>query len=411
MPQFQYRATDYQGKIVEGAMEAGEERSVVQRLQERGLIPLRIGAGGTVAAPARTQIALPSLTTGRAKKVKNKDVLVFTQELSTLLAAGMPLDRSLTTLVELAPGDLKRITNEVLNSVRSGKSLAEALAEHPKAFIPLYINMVKAGEVGGVLDEVLQRLVDYLRNVQELRDEVRSAMTYPILLTGVGAVSIAVLLIFVLPKFATMFSDLGQALPLSTRMMLGISDAFTSVWMLPAVVAIVGGTWGLWRYASTGKRRYALDAFKLRMPIVGYLLRRLEVARFARTLGTLLRSGVPMLQALDIVREVATNQVIGRAVSEVQVGVREGAGVAKPLNTTGAFPPLALQMIAVGEDTGKLDEMLLSTADYFDTEVRNEVKRLTSLLEPVMILVMGLVVGFMVISMLMAVFSINDINM
>lgn len=409
MAQYQYRATDYQGKIVEGSMEAGEERSVVARLQERGLIPLRIGSGGAVATVARAPISLPTLG-GRRTKIKNKDVLVFTQELSTLLAAGMPLDRSLTTLAELAPGDLKRVTTEVLNSVRGGTSLAEALAQHPKAFPPLYVNMVKAGEVGGVLDEVLKRLVDYLLNVQELRDEVRSAITYPILLTGVGAVSVAVLLIFVLPKFATMFSDLGQALPLSTRMMLGISDAFTSIWFVPGVIVAIGGSYGLYRYVSTGKRRYALDAFKLRMPILGYLLRRMEVARFGRTLGTLLRSGVPVLQALDIVREVATNQVISRAVSETQSGVREGAGMAGPLGRSGAFPPLALQMIAVGEDTGKLDEMLLSTADYFDREVRNEVKRLTSLLEPVMILVMGLVVGFMVISMLMAVFSINDVN-
>jgi type II secretion system protein F len=408
MAQYQYRATDYQGKIVEGAIEAGEERAVVLRLQERGLIPIRIAAGGATAAPRRLPIALPSF--GGPRKVKNKDVLVFTQELSTLLKAGMPLDRSLTTLAELAPGDLKRVTTEVLNAVRGGTSLAAALAQHPKAFPPLYVNMVKAGEIGGVLDEVLARLVDYLRNVQELRDEVRSAMTYPILLTGVGAVSITVLLVFVLPKFATMFADLGQALPLSTRMMLGISDLFTNIWTIPAVVAVVAGAFGFYRYISTGKRRYGFDAFKLRMPVLGYLMRRMEVARFGRTLGTLLRSGVPVLQALDIVREVASNEVISRAVAEVQVGVREGAGMSGPLGRSGAFPPLALQMIAVGEDTGKLDEMLLSTADYFDREVRNEVKRLTSLIEPVMILVMGLVVGFMVISMLMAVFSINDIN-
>ncbi len=176
------------------------------------------------------------------------------------------------------------------------------------------------------------------------------------------------------------------------------------------LVAVAAGGYGLWRYASTGPRRYGLDAWKLRLPLFGALLRRMEVARFGRTLGTLLRSGVPVLQALDIVREVATNQVIGRAIAEVQVGVREGAGMAPPLGRSGAFPPLALQMIAVGEDTGKLDEMLITIADYFDREVRNEVKRLTSLLEPAMILVMGLVVGFMVISMLMAVFSINDIN-
>lgn len=409
MTQFQYRATDFQGKIVEGSMEAGEERAVVQRLQERGLIPLRIGAG-SAPAPAARALSLPSFG-GGGKKVRTKDLLVFTQEMSTLLGAGMPLDRSLTTLTTLAQGEeLKRVTSAVLQSVRGGSSLAEAMAQHPKVFPVLYVNMVKAGEIGGVLDEVLRRLVDYLTNVQGLRDEVRSAMTYPILLTAVGGVSVAILLVFVLPKFATMFADLGQALPLSTRMMLAISDAFTSVWTLPALVALGGGGYGFWRYASTGPRRYALDGWKLRLPLLGSLLRRMEVARFGRTLGTLLRSGVPMLQALDIVREVATNQVIGRAIGEVQVGVREGAGMAPPLGRSGAFPPLALQMIAVGEDTGKLDEMLLTVADYFDREVRNEVKRLTSLLEPAMILVMGLVVGFMVISMLMAVFSINDIN-
>ena len=407
MAQFQYRATDLQGKIVEGLIEAGEERSVVQRLRERGLIPIRIGLG---TAPSRAQRILGIPGFGRKSAVRTKDLLVFTRELSTLLAAGMPLDRSLTTLGELAQtADLKRITAEVLQAVRGGSSLAEALAQHPQAFPPLYVSMVKAGEIGGVLDEVLRRLVDYLASVQELRDEIRSAMTYPILLTGVGAISIAILLVFVLPKFANMFADLGQALPMSTRMMLAVSDFFTSVWFVPGTLAMAAMIYGGHWYLST-RQRAAFDAFKLRLPIAGPLRRRMEVARFGRTLGTLLRSGVPVLQALDIVREVATNVTIARAVSEVQAGVREGAGMAGPLGRTGAFPPLALQMIAVGEDTGKLDEMLLTIADYFDGEVRNEVKRLTSLLEPVMILVMGLVVGFMVISMLMAVFSINDIN-
>ncbi len=407
MAQFQYRATDFQGKIVEGSMEAGEERSVVQRLREKGLIPIRIGAGS--AAP-RVAKAVSVPTFGR-KKVKMSELLIFTRELATLLAAGMPLDRSLTTLTQLAQTpELKRVTSEVLEAVRGGTSLAEALAQHPKVFPPLYVNMVKAGEVGGVLDQVLQRLVEYLASAEELRDEVISAMTYPLILVGVGGVSVAVLLVFVLPKFATMFADLGQALPLSTRMMLSISDFFTSWWALVGVPIIVGALYGGYRYLSTSQRM-AFDAFKLRVPVVGKLLRLTEVARFGRTLGVLLRSGVPMLQALDIVRAVAGNQVIAQALGEVQVGVREGAGMAAPLGRSGVFPQLALQMIAVGEDTGKLDEMLITTADFFDREVRNDVKRLTRLLEPAMILVMGLVVGFMVISMLMAVFSINDVNM
>ena len=407
MAQFQYRATDFQGKIVEGSMEAGEERSVVQRLREKGLIPIRIGVGSAAPRVAKA-VTVPGF--GR-KKVKTAELLIFTRELATLLAAGMPLDRSLTTLTQLAQTpELKRVTSEVLEAVRGGTSLAEALAQHPKVFPPLYVNMVKAGEVGGVLDQVLLRLVEYLASAEELRDEVISAMTYPLILVGVGGVSVAVLLVFVLPKFATMFADLGQALPLSTRMMLAISDFFTSWWALVGVPIIVGALYGGYRYLSTSQRM-AFDAFKLRVPIVGKLLRLTEVARFGRTLGVLLRSGVPMLQALDIVRAVAGNQVIAQALGEVQVGVREGAGMAAPLGRSGVFPQLALQMIAVGEDTGKLDEMLITTADFFDREVRNDVKRLTRLLEPAMILIMGLVVGFMVISMLMAVFSINDVNM
>ena len=407
MAHYQYRATDFQGKIVEGSMEAAEERSVIQRLREKGLIPIRVGQGAVAPRVART-VHLPGV--GGRKRIKTADLLIFTRELATLLGAGMPLDRSLTTLTDLAQTpELKRVTSEILEAVRGGTSLAEALAQHPKVFPPLYVNMVKAGEVGGMLDQVLQRLLEYLAAAQELRDEVISALTYPLILVGVGGLSVATLLIFVLPKFATMFADLGQTLPLSTRMMLSISDFFTSPWSLIGVPAIIGAIYGLYRYMQNSQRM-AFDAFKLRMPVLGRLLRLTEVARFARTLGTLLRSGVPMLQALDIVRAVSGNQVISQALGEVQVGVREGAGMAGPLSRSGAFPPLALQMIAVGEDTGKLDEMLLTTAEFFDREVRNDVKRLTRLLEPAMILIMGLIVGFMVISMLMAVFSINDVD-
>jgi general secretion pathway protein F len=407
MAQFQYRATDFQGKIVEGSMEAGEERSVVQRLRERGLIPIKIGAGG--AAQAGRTFSLPAVG-AKHRRVKPKDLLIFTRELSTLLAAGIPLDRSLTTLVDLTTSpELQRVTGEVLQAVRGGASLAEALGQHPKVFPSLFVNMVKAGEIGGVLDQVLNRLVDYMASAEDLRDEVRAALTYPLLLVVVGGLSVIFLLVYVLPKFASMFADLGEALPLSTRIMLSVSDAFSSFWTLPIAIAIIGGIYGLYRYADR-TNRYALDAWKLRVPLVGSLLRRVEVARFSRTLGTLLRSGVPMLQSLDIVRAVAGNLVIDHAIGEVQVGVREGVGMATPLARSGAFPPLSMQMIAVGEDTGKLDEMLITVADYFDGEVRTQVKQLTSLLEPALIVVMGLVVGFMVISMLMAVFSINDLN-
>jgi general secretion pathway protein F len=406
MAQYQYRATDFQGKIVEGSMEAGEERSVVQRLRERGLVPIKIGVGDAGLRSVRA-LNLPGF--GR-KGVRGKDLLIFTRELSTLLGAGIPLDRSLTTLVDLTPNpELKRVTGEVLQAVRGGASLAEALGQYPKVFPALFVNMVKAGEIGGVLDQVLLRLVEYMTRVEELRDEVRSALTYPILLVVVGGFSVVFLLIYVLPKFASMFEDMGSALPLSTRIMLSVSNAFTSIWTIPIMLLIFGGLYGLYRYLDTNNR-HAIDAFKLRLPLFGSLIRRIEVARFGRTLGTLLRSGVPMLQSLEIVRAVSTNRVIDQSIGDVLVGVREGVGMATPLGRSGAFPPLALQMIAVGEDTGKLDEMLVTVADYFDGEVRNEVKRLTSLMEPALIVFMGLVVGFMVISMLMAVFSINDLS-
>ncbi len=410
MAEYSYRASDFQGKIVEGSIEASEERSVVERLRERGLVPIKIGvasAGGT-GRLGRT-VRLPSLGGGK-RTVRSKDLLIFTRELSTLLAAGIPLDRGLTTLVELSPNaELKRVTGEVLQAVRGGASLAEALGQFPNVFPSLYVNMVKAGEIGGVLDTVLIRLVEYLESAEDLRDEVRTALTYPILLVIVGGLSVVFLLIFVLPKFASMFADMGEALPMSTRIMLSVSDAFSSIWTLPIALVLVGGAYGLYRYADANNR-YALDAWKLRMPLVGSLVRRMEVARFSRTLGTLLSSGVPMLQSLDIVRAVSINLVIDQAIGDVQVGVREGVGMSAPLGRSGAFPPLALQMIAVGEDTGKLDEMLVTVADYFDGEVRTQVKQLTSLLEPALIVFMGLVVGFMVISMLTAVFSINDLN-
>ncbi len=228
-------------------MEAGEERSVVQRLREKGLIPIRIGAGGAAVPRASRAITIPGI--GGPKRVKTSELLIFTRELATLLQAGMPLDRSLTTLTQLAQTpELKRVTAEVLESVRGGMALAEALAQHPKVFPSLYVNMVKAGEIGGVLDQVLQRLVEYLASAEELRDEVISALTYPLILVGVGGVSVAILLVFVLPKFATMFADLGQALPLSTRMMLSISDAATSPWSLIGVPVILGGIFALYRY-------------------------------------------------------------------------------------------------------------------------------------------------------------------
>jgi len=405
MAQFQYRAADGEGKVLEGMIEASGVAAAVSRLQERGLVPLRVGE----PAPERSGLASISLPQISLKKrVGRKDLLVLTQELSTLLGSGLPLDRSLSILSELSENpQMKAVVGDILKSVQRGKSLAESLAEHPRVFEPLYINMVKAGEIGGVLDTVLQRLTEYLESATELRDEVRSAMIYPIILLVTSFVSVTILLTYVLPKFQTIFTQGGQTLPFSARMMMGISDVMRSYWWLGLLVAI-GAVVGFahWIRTPAGRRRW--DRFRLNVLLLGDLARKVAVARFARTLGTLLRSGVPMLQALEIVRDVSGNVVLAEAVDEVKVGVRGGAGVAWPLSHSGIFPPLALQMISVGEETGRLDDMLVQVADYFDKDVRNTVKALTSLVEPVLLLGGGVVVAFVVLSMFSAITSVNN---
>ena len=408
MPQFHYQATTPQGKVIEGVMEAGEERVVVSRLHEQGYLPLRIVLPGQ-AKPrvALARFSLPALP-GRGR-VKQRDLLIWSQELATLISAGLPLDRALSVLTGLTTKEeLKKAVGQILRAVQQGKSLAEALAEYPKIFPPLYVNMVKAGELGGFLDVVLQRLAEYLERAQQVQDEIKAALTYPILLTAVGGLSVTILLTYVLPKFAVIFGDLGQALPTSTRVLMGISHSLRAYWWA-FVLAGVGSWLGGRQYLATPQGRFAWDRWRLRLWLVGPLLRKREVGRFARTLGTLLKSGVPLLQALEVVQDVAGNQMVSRALREVRVGVREGQGIAGPLGRSGVFPTLALQMVSVGEETGRLDDMLMRVAEYYERDTYNQIKRLTALLEPLLILVMGLVVGFVVISMLSAVFSINDV--
>ncbi len=409
MPQFHYQATTPQGKIIEGVMEAGEERTVVARLHEQGYLPLQIGLPGQTKVKASlSRLSLPDLSF--RGKIRQRDLLVLTQELATLISAGLPLDRALSVLNGLTEKEeLKKAVSQILRAVQQGKSLAEALGEFPKIFPPLYVNMVKAGEIGGFLDSTLQRLAEYMDRAQQVQDEIKSALTYPILLTATGGLSIIVLLTYVLPKFTAIFGDLGKALPMSTQILLGISEGLRSYWWLLLFIGV--GVWFAWRqYLATPQGRFLWDRWRLRLWVFGPLLRKREVGRFARTLGTLLKSGVPLLQALEVVQEVAGNEMVSRALKEVRVGVREGQGIAAPLGRSGVFPTLSLQMVSVGEETGRLDEMLMRVAEYYERDTYNQVKRLTSLLEPVLILVMGLAVGFVVISMLSAVFSINDIS-
>ncbi|HXG19109.1 MAG TPA: type II secretion system F family protein [Methylomirabilota bacterium] len=410
MPQFHYQATTPQGKIVEGVMEAGEERTVVARLHDQGYLPLRIGLPSQGRPKASlAQFSLPEISF--RGKVRQRDLLVMTQELATLISSGLPLDRALSVLNGLTTKEeLQKAVSQILRAVQQGKSLAEALADYPKIFPPLYVNMVKAGEVGGFLDAALQRLAEYMERSQQVQEEIKSALTYPVLLTFTGGASLLILLTYVLPKFSTIFGDLGQALPTSTRILLGISAGLRSYWWLLLLISV--GLWlGVRQYLATSQGRFLWDRWRLRAWVFGPLLLKREVARFARTLGTLLKSGVPLLQALEVVQDVVANAMVSRALKEVRVGVREGQGIAGPLGRSGVFPPLALQMVSVGEETGRLDEMLMRVAEYYERDTFTQVKRLTSLLEPALILVMGLAVGFVVISMLSAVFSINNISL
>jgi len=402
MPTFQYTATDQKAQVVKGVMEADDERAVVGWLQSRGYYPLK------VERPGVQEVKQPGLLSS-LRGIRSDEVLAFTQQLATLLEAGLELDRSLTILVELTGNPrFQKILRDVLRDVQGGVSFADSLARHPKVFSRLYVNMVKAGEAGSALEPILGRLVTFLEGIKEVKDFIISALIYPLLLTSVGGVAVIVLLTFVLPRFAKILESSGAALPLPTQILLSVSGFITGSWWLLiglVIVAFVAGQ----GYVQTEAGRRAWDAMKLRLPILGPLIQEVEVSRFARTLGTLLQSGVPILRALSIVKEVVGNRVIAEAVLRLYEGVKKGEGMAAPMKASQVFPPLAVHMAVVGEETGRLEEMLLKVAETYEQRVKTAVKRLIALFEPLMILLLGGIVAFIVLAMLLAVFSISEV--
>jgi len=400
---FQYRATDPSGKLVEGIMEAQGEHGVVARLHEMGLIPLRITAPGEVSGKS---LSFSLFFRGR---ITEQELLHFTQELSTLLGAGLPLDRSLSVMSNLVQSEeFRKTIRLVLEGVRAGKSLAASMAEHPDIFPKLYVNMIRAGETGGILDAVLRHLVEYLERSINLREDLKSALTYPVLLAMVAGLSLTVLFVYVIPKFSLIFKDINQALPWMTLLLINFSYALSRYGWLALLLIVIGAVAGAF-YIRSPEGRLRWDRGRLRLWVLGDLLCKLEVARFTTTLAALLKGGVPLLEALGTVQGVVANRVLAQAIAQVQKRVREGKGMVGPLTESGVFPDLALHMIAVGEETGRLETMLVTVAEHYDQEVKRATKRLMSLLEPALILGMGLVVGVVVISMLMAIFSINDL--
>lgn len=401
MPVFAYRAADRAGRTVDGVMEAYDASAVVERLHRENYYPLRVEPAG--------QGRLGHRLFG-APGVPARDVLAFTQQLATLVEAGLPLERALVVLGDVAANPrLRQIVQDVTQSVRAGSTLADALARHqPRPFSRLYVNTVRAGERGGVLELGLRRLAEHLEAARELREAIVSALIYPALLLVVGTGAVIFLLTFVLPRFAVILADLGQTLPLPTQLVLGASEVFLAYWWAIAGLALVAAL--AWQaVARSDAGRLWLDASLLALPVAGDVLRKVEVGRAIRTLGTLLSSGVPLLGALDVAREGTGNTVVGNALAAVHGGVKRGEGLARPMAETGAFPPLVVHMVRVGEETGRLDEMLSRVAGAYEREVRVAVRRLVATLEPAIIIVLGVVVLAIVLAILLAILSVNEL--
>ena len=392
---YSYTATTLEGAIVEGVVEASDEKIAIEKVRNTGVIPLKI--------------SVPKAGLGKTFSFRSSrgDLLTFTTELSALLGAGLPIDRSLNILSDISEGkEMKEVIQSVLKGIREGSSFSEALQRHPTVFPKLYVSMVRAGETGGVLDIVLDKLNEFLESAKELKDSVVSAMVYPLILTVTGGISIVILLTFVIPRFSAIFKEIGGSLPFSTQVILGLSNALRSYWWM--LFPLAAAALALFRfYAGTEKGAYKWDELKLKL--LGDVVRKLETARFCRTLGTLLKSGVPFLQALGNSKDVIGNRIIAGSVDIITKNVREGRGMAGPLIEADVFPQLALSMIKVGEETGQLDTMLLKVAATYEKGLRDAVKRFMSLLEPAIILAMGIIIAVIVVSMLMAVFSILEL--
>ena len=388
-------------------MEGSNQSAVVDRLQLMGLIPIRVDE--TTEA---TKVGGVSQSFFQKKsRVTQADVAVLTQELATLLRAGLPLDRCLEILIALSANEpVRQMVAQLREDVRGGAALSKAMEARQGVFSRFYLNMIKAGEAGGALDVVLQRLTEFMERSRELRDTVKSALIYPAILVGVAVLSVAILLMWVVPQFSQMFEESGKALPLPTQIVIAAGDGVRNYWWAFIVVSIGLYSW-FTRQMRVPASRYRWDKRLLGLPLVGDLVGKLEVARFSRTLGTLLGNGVSLLTALSIVKETLSNTVMAEGLGVVATQLREGKGLGKPLMETGLFPKLAIHLVQVGEETGKLQDMLIRVADIYDREVHTTVKRMLALMEPVLILGLGLVIGGIIMSILVAILSVNDLAM
>lgn len=411
MPLFQYKAVSPAGEVQEGVLDGPNQAAVIERLQSTGLIPIRAvetSQAVTRKSPgAERKSFIASLL--EPKKVTQANLTVFTREIATLLKAGLPLDRSMEILLNLAENDRVRdLIANIRNEVRGGAALSKALDQHRDVFSRFYVNMVRAGEAGGALPDVLKRLADHLERAQELKSTITSALVYPVVLMVIATLSVAFLVIFVVPTFKQIFDQSGKALPLMTQGVLWISAFLRNYWPL-LLAGLIVSAYLLSRSLSNPVSRKRWDQRFLESALIGDLVAKVEMARFSRTLSTLVTNGVPLLTGLSIVKETMGNMVMADAVASAAAELKEGRGLAKPMLETNRFPKLAVQMIAVGEETGRLDEMLTQVADTYDIEVRHAVKRLLTLIEPVMIVSMAVVVGLIILSLLTAMLDLFNL--
>ncbi len=400
---FEFRARDRSGNVHAGAMEGSSLSAVAAALREKGYIPLRIDE--KKESRLDRELSIP----GFRKKVKHKDVAIFSRQLSTMVNSGLTLIRALAILEEQTDNPVfADILTQVKTSVEQGNSLSAALERHPEVFNHLYVSMVRAGEVGGALDETLIRLADTLEATVRLRSKVKSAMAYPVVVFSLIVLIVSGMLIFVVPIFKKMYEDLGGTLPLPTQTLIAISGAITRFWYLE-IGLLIGGVFGFRRWKKSPAGRVSWDKLKLRAPVFGGLVQKVAISRFARTFSVLSRTGVPVLQALDIVSATAGNALVSEAVVDVQASVRRGESLAGPLERHEVFPPMVTHMMSVGEETGALDTMLGKVADFYDSEVDDTVSALTSLIEPLLIIVMGVVVGGILICLYLPMFNIANL--
>jgi general secretion pathway protein F len=406
MPFYQYKAVTPAGEVQEGVLEASSSPAAIARLQSMGMIPIRADEAGAAkgAAPSSARSTLFT-----RKGINQDDIGVLTRELATLLKAGLPLDRSFEILINLAPNPrMADLVGKIRNEVRGGSSLSKALDAQKGVFSRFYVNMIRAGEAGGSLPTVLLRLAEYMERSKALRDNVKASLTYPVFLAVISIIAVAVLLGVVVPRFKPIFAGAGKAVPVMTQVVIWAGDAMRNYWLVILFVIAAIVFFGARRMRDP-EVKYRMDRRAVTAPVVGDLFAKVEMARFSRTLGVLLANGVTLVSALNIVRETMSNTWLSEAVANVARELKEGRGLGRPMMETGRFPMLAVHMIMVGEETGRLDEMLMQVAETYDHEVEVAIRKALALLQPVMIVAMALVIGFIIIAILSAMLSVYDL--